>query len=112
MPDRTQLTYQIGIGAVVTTLALGTCATNAHIGEIAVRMDDGFQNIHRRIDDTNRRIDDTNQHLHELNRRVDDTNRRIDDTNQRIDDTNQRINDLQGEVQDLRRLVETGRAAN
>ena len=91
MPDRNQLTYLIGIGAIVTTLALGTCSTNARIDDIAARIGD----VHRRIDDTNR-------HLIETNRRIDDLQ----------DDTNRRFDDVQDELQELRRLVETGQGAN
>ena len=58
-----QLPLLIGIGAIIVTLATGTCSTNTRITDAVVsinqRMDDGFENVNRRADDTNRRIDDT-----------------------------------------------------
>ena len=85
----------IGMGAIIVTLGIGTCSTNA-------RIDDGFTNVNLRFDDMNRRIDDTN-------RRMDDgfanVNRRIDDTNQRIDNTNRRIDDVQEDVRELRTML-------
>lgn len=100
MVDKNQLTFLIGVGAIVATLGIGTCSTNA-------RIEDGFENVHRRIDDQNLRIGDTI-------RRVDDTLRRIDETNQRIDElqdsTNRGFDELQTGMRELRRLVETGQA--
>lgn len=44
----------LGMAAIVVTLGIGTCSTNA-------RIDDGFASGNQWIDDTNRRVDDTNQ---------------------------------------------------
>ena len=44
-----RLSFFIGVGAIVVTLGLGTCSTNAR-----------FDDVNRRIDDVNRRIDDGN----------------------------------------------------
>ena len=75
-----QLPMLIGIGAIIVTIATGTCSTNTRITDAVVsinqRMDDGFDNVNRRIDDTNRRMDDG---FNNLQRQIDDTNRRIDD---------------------------------
>ncbi len=78
----------LGMAAIVVTLGIGTCSTNA-------RIDDGFANVDRRFNETNRRMDDGFANVH----------RRIDDTNQRIDDTNQRIDDVQEDVRELRTMV-------
>ncbi len=65
-----QLPLLIGIGAIIVTLATGTCSTNTRITDAVVsinqRMDDGFQNMNRRIDDTNKRIDDLGTDVREL----------------------------------------------
>ena len=80
MVNRDQVPILMGIGAIVATLSAGTCSTNA-------RMDDGFQNVNRRIDDVNRRMDDGFQNV-----------------NRRIDDSNKSIDDLQIEIRELRTL--------
>lgn len=49
----------LGMGAIIVTLSIGTCSTNA-------RIDDGFTNVNRRIDDTNRRIDDVQEDVREV----------------------------------------------
>ena len=89
-----QIPMLIGIGAIIVTLATGTCSTNTRITDAVVsinqRMDDGFENMNRRFDD--------------MNRRFDDVNLRFNDINLRIDDTNKRIDDLQTDVRELRSL--------
>ena len=105
MVNRDQTPVLLGIGAIVVTLSVGTCSTNARLAE-------GFENVNRRFDDVNRRFDDTNRRMDDgfdnVNRRMDDgfdnVNRRIDDSNKRIDDTNQRIDGLQIEMRELRTL--------
>ena len=63
-----QMSLLLAVGAIVVTLGVGTCSTNA------------------RIDDVNRRLDDLNA---DVNRRFDamgaDVNRRFDDVNRRFD---------------------------
>ena len=87
MVNRDQTPMLLGIGAIVVTLSVGTCSTNARLAE-------GFENVNRRFDDFNRRMDDGFENV----------NRRFDDTNKRIDDTNQRIDGLQIEMRELRTL--------
>ena len=85
--SKDQIPMLIGIGAIIVTLATGTCSTNTRITDAVVsinqRMDDGFENV---------------------NRRFDDMNLRFNDMNKRIDDTNERIDDLQTDVRELRSL--------
>lgn len=105
MVNRDQTPMLLGIGAIVVTLSVGTCSTNARLAE-------GFENVNRRFDDVNRRFEDVNRRMNDgfesINRRMDDgfenVNRRIDDSNKRIDDTNQRIDGLQIEMRELRTL--------
>ena len=59
MVNRDQVPILIGIGAIVATLSAGTCSTNARIAE-------GFQNVNRRIDDSNKSIDDLQIETREL----------------------------------------------
>ncbi len=65
-----QVPLLIGIGAIIVTLATGTCSTNTRITDAVVsinqRMDVGFENMNRRIDDTNKRIDDFQTDVREL----------------------------------------------
>ena len=60
----------LGMGAIIVTLGIGTCSTNARIDNgftnVNRRMDDGFDNVNRRIDDTNQRIDDIQEDVREL----------------------------------------------
>ena len=89
----------LGMAAIVVTLGIGTCSTNA-------RIDDGFTNVDRRFNETNRRMDDGFANVH---RRIDDTNRRIDDTNQRMNEgftsVNQRIDEVQSDVREIRTML-------
>ena len=65
-----QIPILIGIGAIIVTIATGTCSTNTRITDAVVsinqRMADGFENMNRRIDDTNDRIDDLQTDVREL----------------------------------------------
>lgn len=65
MLNRDDVRMALGAGAIVVTLGVGTCSTTG-------RIDD----THRRIGDTNRRIDDTNRRMNEgfanIHRRLDD----------------------------------------
>ena len=85
----------VAAGAISATLGVGTCSTNARIGDV-------YSQLNVRIDDTNARIDDTNA-------RIDDTNARIDDTNTRIDEMNlrfeARFDDVQDDIRELRALI-------
>ena len=45
----------VAAGAIVATLGVGTCSTNAR-----------FEDVNRRIDDVNRRIDDLQADIREL----------------------------------------------
>ena len=76
------------MGAIIVTLGIGTCSTNA-------RIDDGFASVNQRIDDTNRRMGDGFASV----------NRRTDDTNQRIDDTNRRVDEVQSDIREIRTLL-------
>jgi len=52
-------------------------------GDLERKMDTGFAEVQKRIDDTNTRI---NEFKEDVNRRFNETNTKIDDTNKRIDD--------------------------
>ena len=91
-----RITILVAAGAVSATLGMGSCSTNARIG-------DAITLVNQRIDDVYRIFDD-------VNRRFDDMNRRFDDVNRRFDDVNTRIDDLQRDVREVRALiVATGR---
>ena len=88
MVGRDQIPLLLGIGAIVVTLGVGTCSTNA-------RIDDLNDNINNRFEDVNRRFDNLNGNM----------NNRFEDMNRRVDDVNRRIDDVQADVRELRGLL-------
>ena len=56
-----RISLLLGVGAIVVTLGVGTCSTNA-------RIDDLSDSVNRRFDDVNRRFDDLSD---SVNRRFD-----------------------------------------
>ena len=56
-----RISLLLGVGAIVVTLGVGTCSTNA-------RIDDLSASVNRRFDDVNRRFDDLSA---SVNRRFD-----------------------------------------
>ena len=77
-----RISFFVGVGAIVVTLGVGTCSTNA------------------RFDDVNRRFDD-------VNTRIDDVNTRIDDVNRRFDDVQADIRELRALLIDVVERRET-----
>ena len=61
MSSADRISYFIGVGAIVVTLGVGTCSTNAR-----------FNDMNARIDDVNGRIDDVNGRIDDLHGRIDD----------------------------------------
>ena len=51
-----RISILVAAGAVVATLGVGTCSTNARFDDVNAR----FNDVSGRIDDVNRRIDDVN----------------------------------------------------
>ena len=78
MLGKDRIPFVLGVGAIVVTLGVGTCSTNA------------------RIDDLNGRFDDLNRRFDDLNA---DVNRRIDDLNA---DVNRRFDDVRADIRGLR----------
>ena len=109
MVNRDQVPLLLGIGAIVVTLAVGTCSTNARIDDLGDTMNSRFDDMNNRFDDLtgtmNNRFDDVNRRFDDVNNRFDDVNRRIDDVNGRIDDVNGRIDNVQTDVRELRGLL-------
>ena len=99
MVGRDQIPLLLGIGAIVVTLGVGTCSTNARIDDlndnINNRFDDLNDNINNRFEDVNRRFEDMNGNM----------NNRFEDMNRRVDDVNRRIDDVQADVRELRGLL-------
>ena len=70
------------------------------------------QRIDEQIDGVNQRIDDKfsslaqqmQQGFAEVHRRIDDTNERIDDTHRRLDDLQAQIGDVRNDVRELRSI--------
>ena len=75
MPSGDRVSFFIGVGAIVVTLGVGTCSTNA-------------------------RFNDVNARFNDVNARFDDMTGRIDDINARIDDVQTDIRDLRGLIID------------
>ena len=59
-----RISLLLGVGAIVVTLGVGTCSTNARIDDVNRRFDD----VNRRFDDVDRRFDDLSA---SVNRRFD-----------------------------------------
>ena len=59
-----RISLLLGVGAIVVTLGVGTCSTNARIDDVNRRFDD----VDRRFDDVDRRFDDLSA---SVNRRFD-----------------------------------------
>ena len=101
MAIKEQIPLGLGIGAIVATMLFGTCRTERTMerqyNSLAQQMQQGFTEIHRRIDDTNQRIDDTNQ-------RIGDTNQRIDDTHRRLDNLQTQMGEIRDDVRELRSI--------
>ena len=55
MSSADRISYFIGVGAIVVTLGVGTCSTNAR-----------FNDVNARIDDVNARIDSIQTDIREL----------------------------------------------
>ncbi len=97
MVDRDQIPLLLGIGAVVVTLGVGTCSTNARIDDLGDNMNSRFDDLagtmNNRFDDMNNRFDDLTG---TMNNRFGDVNRRIDDVNRRIDGVQADVRELRG----------------
>ena len=52
-----QMSLLLAVGAIVVTLGVGTCSTNARIDDVNRRLDDLSADVNRRFDDVNRRFD-------------------------------------------------------
>ena len=55
MPSGDRISFFAGVGAIVVTLGVGTCSTNAR-----------FNDVNARFDDVNARIDDVQADIREL----------------------------------------------
>ena len=56
----------VAAGAIVATLGVGTCSTNARFNDVNSRFDDVNSRFDSRFDDVNRRIDDVQADIREL----------------------------------------------
>lgn len=57
-----RISLYLAAGAIIVTLGVGTCSTNARFNDVNARFDD----VNRRIDDVNRRIDGVQADIREL----------------------------------------------
>jgi cell division protein FtsL len=57
-----RISLYVAAAAIVVTLGVGTCSTNARFNDVNARFDD----VNRRIDDVNRRIDGIQADIREL----------------------------------------------
>lgn len=62
MSSADRISYFIGVGAIVVTLGVGTCSTNARFNDVNAR----FNDMNGRIDDLHDRIDDIRTDIREL----------------------------------------------
>ena len=91
MVNKDNAALLLGIGAIVVTLGVGTCSTNARIDDMNQRMTDGFANTNQRMTDGFANV-----------------NQRFDDMNQRTTDgfanLQRQIDELQTDVRELRSM--------
>ena len=69
MSSADRISYFIGVGAIVVTLGVGTCSTNARFNDVNARFNDmnaRIDDLHDRIDDLHDRIDDIRTDIREL----------------------------------------------
>ncbi|MCY4635798.1 MAG: hypothetical protein OXG04_15055 [Acidobacteria bacterium] len=69
MPSGDRVSFFLGVGAIVVTLAVGTCSTNARFNDVNARFDDvdaRFDDVDARFDDVNARLDDVQEDIREL----------------------------------------------
>ena len=62
MSSADRISYFIGVGAIVVTLGVGTCSTDARFNDVNTR----FNDMNGRIDDLHDRIDDIRTDIREL----------------------------------------------
>ncbi len=62
MSSGDRVSFFIGVGAIVVTLGVGTCSTNARFNDVNAR----FNDVNSRFDDVNARIDDVQADIREL----------------------------------------------
>ena len=62
MPSGDRISFFVGVGAIVVTLGVGTCSTNARFNDVNAR----FNDVNARFDDVNARIDDVQADIREL----------------------------------------------
>lgn len=62
MPSGDRVSFFLGVGAIVVTLAVGTCSTNARFNDVNAR----FSDVNARFDDVNARLDDVQEDIREL----------------------------------------------
>ncbi len=69
MPSGDRFSFFVGVGAIVVTLGVGTCSTNARFNDVNARFDDvnaRFDDVNARLDDANARFDDVQADIREL----------------------------------------------
>ena len=84
-----RISLLLAVGAIVVTLGVGTCSTNA-------RIDDLSDSVNRRFDDLS---DSVNLRFDDVNLRFDDVNRRSDDLS---DSVNRRFDQVRADIRALR----------
>ena len=69
-----RISYFIGVGAIVVTLGVGTCSTNARFNDVNARIDD----VNLRIDDLHARIESIQTDIRELRALIIDAIKRVE----------------------------------
>ena len=70
--DRDRASFFLGIGAIVTTLAIGTCSTNGRISDLNTHIDGRLQDFGARIGDVNLNVSQLGERIQGLDDRVRD----------------------------------------
>ena len=51
MSSGDRVSFFVGVGAIVVTLGVGTCSTNARFNDVNARFDDVIDGVNARLDD-------------------------------------------------------------
>ena len=65
-----RVSFFLGVGAIVATLAVGTCSTNGRIADLNTHIDGRFQDFGTRIGDVNLNVSELGGRIQGLDDRV------------------------------------------
>ena len=98
MSSGDRISFFIGVGAIVVTLGVGTCSTNARFNDVNAR----FNDVNARFNDVDNRFNDVDNRFNDVDNRFNDVNARIDAQKAHLDS---RLDAVQQDIRELRALI-------